>query len=226
MKFYELTVFMTYFNQQCVNVFNLTMEGTPAAVTGSLAAVNAFGAIPTVGVFPSGSVFETIRSIVSSAVTFTQVRCKNPYDDLDFYSVPYPNTIVGAVSGEGQSPTVAYGIRSNQTRLDIQAGQKRFVGVSEGQVGAGGIVGSSMMTALEGLADVMSNPFVYDDEGNDLTFRIVVAKKYNDPEADPPIINTYWPTEAEQLANVASSLTWVPHAATRTQTTRQYGNGR
>ena len=224
--FYELTLFTTYFSQRCVNVFNFILTGTPAAVTGSFGLAYAFGAIPTAGIVLSGSIFEQLQAMVSQYVIFNQVRVKNPYDVTDFYSVPFPNGTIGLQTGEALSPTAALSIFSNQTRLDIQAGQKRYVGVPESYSAAGGTLTSSAMTALQELADRHSEPLTYDDEGNTLTYNLVVAKKYNDLEADPPVVNAYWPTLTQQVANSAVGLLWTPRPYTSTQTTRQYGHGR
>lgn len=225
--FYELVLFMTYYGQQCVNVFNYVMTGTPAVVTGSFGLASAFGALPiTLGEFPVDTMMGEIQGQLSDQLTFNQIRVKNVYDTLDFYSVPFPAGIVGSQGGEAASPAVAYSLRSNQTRLDIQAGQKRFPGVTETHMQPGGLLSSGMVTALTGLADIMSAPLEYTDEGNDLSYQLVVAKKFTDLEAEPPIKNAYWPTEAEQLDNVAASLTWTVRPYVSTQTTRQYGHGR
>lgn len=226
MEFYELVLFMTYFGQRCANVFNFTMTGTPAAVTGSFALAQAFGSIISGGVFPSSSIFHQLWSLLSTGVVFNQVRVKNPYNIMDFYSVPFAGGTAGQNSGEGVSPMTAYSLYSNQVRLDIQAGQKRFPGVVESAVGAGGVLGSGTIAALQIVADRMSAPLIYDDEGNTLTFNVVIAKKYTDLEADPPIRNAYWPTKAEQLANIASGVDWNPRSYVSTQVTRQYGRGR
>lgn len=226
MTFLEVTVFMTYFGQRCVNVYNVVTTDTPAAVTPSFGALQAMGFVPTLGVFPADKFFANMKGPLSNQVVFNQVRIKNPYNDLDFISLPYAATVTGGTSGEATSPLVAYSIFSNQTRLDIQAGQKRFVGVNEANVDSGGIVNSAQVAALQDLCDIMSAPMTYDDEGNLLSYRIVVAKKFTDLEADPPIINGYFPTLELQMANVAQTLLWTPRAYVSSQTTRQYGRGR
>lgn len=224
--FYELTLFSTYIAQRCVNVFNFVLTGTPAAVTGSFGLAHAFGAIASVGLFPEGSLFNTLREVTSSSVIFNQVRIKNPYDVTDFYSVPFAGTVTGEKSGESLSPAIALSLYSNQVRLDIQAGQKRFVGVPEADTQAGGILTSGALTAANVLAGIMSAPLTYDDEGNTLTYTLVVAKKYSDLEAEPPVINSYFPTLATQMDNVASGILWTARTYVSTQVTRQYGRGR
>jgi hypothetical protein len=226
MEFYELILFMTYFGQQCVNVFNFTMSGVPAAVSGSFGLVNAFGAVPSLDIYPAGFLFALLKGNLSDQVFFNQVRIKNPYDNTDFYGLPFPAGLNGDNAGSGLSPATAYSLRSNQVRLDIQAGQKRFVGVCEANIEAGGLLGATTLAAMQDIADVMSGPFTYDDEGNTLTYNLVVAKKYSNPAATPPIANAYFPTLAQQLDNIASGVFWTPRPHTSTQTTRQYGRGR
>lgn len=226
MEFYELVLFMTFFGQRCINVFNFTMTGTPAVVSGAYGLLYAFGVIPDSGLFPAGSIFAQLRNIQSSAVQYNQARVKNPYDPTDFTAVPFAAGVSGAASGEALSPTLAYSFSSSQVRSDIRAGQKRFVGVPEAQVNSGGTIVGALLPTLQELADTMAEPITYDDEGNTLTYNLVVAQKYNDLEADPPIKNAYWPTKSQQLAHLASGGAWTPRPYVSTQTSRQYGHGR
>lgn len=226
MEFYELVLYLTYFGQRCVNVFNFTMSGTPASVSGAFGLAYAFGAIPDGILWDSSSLFGYIRAITVGDAVFNQVRVKNPYDVTDFYSVPFAAGVNGLFAGEAMSPVLAYGVHSNQVRLDIRAGSKRFVGVAENAVDSGGVIDGSFLPSVEDVGEAMSAPLTYDDEGNTLTYNVVVAKKFNDLEADPPIKNAYWPTKAEQLANIASGCLWTAMPNVRSQVSRQYGHGR
>lgn len=224
--FYELSLFSQFAGQRCVNVFNYVLTGTPAAVSGSFGLAYAFGSVLNAGIFPTTGLFAKIKALVSTGVQFTQVRVKNPYDVTDFYSVPFAAGTTGAITGESMSPTQAFSVRSNQTRLDIQAGQKRFPGVSESSVGTEGIVAAGAVTLLTAITTAMSAPASYDDEGNTLLYNIVVAKKTMPPNVEGTDGLGYFPTLSEQLDNVATGLLWTQRAYISTQTTRQYGRGR
>lgn len=226
MEFYELLIFGAYFGQQILNVFNLTLTGTPATVTGSFAVTAAFGAVESVGVFPAGSPFRIISDLVSTSFVFDKVRVVNPYDLTDFYTQPFPTGTTGGAGGSPVSPAVAYGLHSSQVRLDIRSGQKRFAGVTEDNMENGGVVGTSMLALLQDLCDAMSAPMTYDDEGTTLTVNIVVASKPTPAEEPTPAYGGYWGTLTEQTAQIASGGVWTPHTTVRTQTTRQYGRGR
>ena len=68
----------------------------------------------------------------------------------------------------------------------------------------------------------------YDDEGNTLTFTPIVCKKqkYAVPDSDPVrYAYRYFPTEAEQMDEIAEGVTWQAYTQTRSQTSRQYGRG-
>ena len=225
---YELTLFTSYFNQLCINRWNWLMTGTPAAALGSVALVNAFGAIPTAGVFPSGSIFAAIKGLLSNSVIFTQINARALYDVVDFYETPFPANTFGAVTGDSGSPVDAYGFRTNRVRTDIRRATKRFVGVAESQISTGGSLNSSAIAAVADLATKMSTNLSYDDEGNTLTFTPVVLKKekYTVPGSDPVrYAYRYFPTEAEQLDEMAEGVTWEAYTTVRSQTSRQYGRG-
>jgi len=219
-------LFMTYMGQRCLNVFNLVTLDTPAVVTGSFAAASAMGFVPDGAGFPANLFFDQIADSMSNNVTFNQIRVKNPYDVTDFYSQPFASDVTGHTSGESQSPVSAFSVFSNQTRLDIAAGQKRFVGVPESSTGNGGVLTSGALAAWQDVAELMSQPMDYDDEGNTISFRIVVAQKeeYTAPSGKPAY--KYFDTLVEQMDHVATGLLWTPRAYVSSQTTRQYGRGR
>lgn len=226
MEFYELVLYLTYFGQRCVNVFNFTMTGTPAAVTGAYGLAYAFGAIPDGGVWDTSSLFAYIRAITVGDAVFNQVRVKNPYDVTDFYSVPFASGVNGLNSGQAMSPVLAWGVHSNQVRLDIRAGQKRFVGVAEDDVDSGGNVAVAFLPSIEDVAEAMSAPLTYDDEGNTLTYNLVVAKKQTYTTSEGTEATRYFTTKAAQLENIASGLLWTAMPQVRSQVSRQYGRGR
>lgn len=226
---YEVTLFQTYYGQQCLNRWNYLMTGTPAVVTGSFGLLDAMGAIPdgVTGLFPTGGLLATIQTVQSSAVAFDAIVAKAVYDVTDFYELPY----IPAKNGDqgtftGLSPTTSYGFRSNRTRTDIRRGMKRFVGVTENGVVGGGTIEAGMVGALNDIAEAMSDALTYTDEGNDLTFSpIIVSKQAYTPAGSTREAYQYYPTLSEQMDHIAQSILWQPYAQTRTQTSRQYGRG-
>jgi hypothetical protein len=232
MAILELKLQSTYFNQECVNVFAYQSTGTPAAVTLSFALISAFGCIPDTGVYPTGSVFEAIRALQSSSVSYDIVVARDLYSVVDFYETPFNPAAAGIVSGTvGMSPADAYGFRSSRVRSDIKRGTKRFVGVPEGAVTGGGIIESASLTAMGTLATRMGQVLSYDDEGNTLSFApVILGRQRYDPETgDPDPEGTayrYYPTFTEQNAFVAAGIAWDAYNQVRTQTSRQYGRGR
>jgi hypothetical protein len=226
---YELTLFQRFGGQQCINRWNYLLTGTPAAVTGSFALIDAFGGvIPalTPGVFPEDTNMRYIQDLVSSGVQFEALMAKAVYDVTDFYELPYVPAPTGGAGGDSASPTVAFGFRSTRTRTDIRRGMKRFVGVPESAVTTAGSIASAVVPALEDLADGMAAALTYDDEGNTLTFTpIIVSKEPYTPSGSTSQSYRYYPTLAEQLDHIAQSILWQPYAQTRTQVSRQIGRG-
>lgn len=224
---YELTMFGTYYNQQIINRFNYVSTGSPAAVLGSFALMSAFGAIPNDLVYPATAPFAKIMQFLSSAFSVNSItaRAAAEYDPVDFYERPFPTPYSGLSGGDGMSPTVAYGYRTNRVRLDIDRGTKRFVGVPEAAVLGGGVIGSAFFAELVQTATAMSAVLSYDDEGNTLTFSpcVVHKQEYTTPRGKRAY--RYYPTLAEQMSHVALGIQWQPYPTVRTQTSRQYGRG-
>jgi hypothetical protein len=235
MPLYEVTLTQSYQNQQCVNRWNYLGTGTPAAVSMSFALAAAFGAIyDEVHIppqYPTGTILDALIYIQHSGVSSQQLTVINPYSPTDFYQTPFVNPYNGLGSGDGLSPAVAIGFRSTQVRRDIARGTKRFVGVFESETGAGGLVDVSGGSRVNDVADRMTTPLTYDDEGNTLTFApCIVGKERYNPEthlADPAgTAYRYYPVEADQLAKLAVGIIWQGYDHTRTQVSRQYGHGR
>lgn len=229
MPIMEITLEGTFASQQIINRWNYLASGTPSAVSFSFALVSAFGAIEDGGSYPSGTVIDNIRLMVSSQYSFTQSLAKDVYDPVDFYQAPFIPSLAGAVAGESNSPVMAYGFRTNRTRLDIRRATKRFAGVVETEAFSGGVIDSTFVDGeMANLASIMSQTITYDDEGNTLTFQpIVVGKeKYTpNPLAPEKVAYRYYETEAEQLDHIMTSILWEPYPRLRSQVSRQYGRG-
>lgn len=224
---YELTMFGSYFGQQIVNRWNYISSGTEASVLKSFALVSAFGAIDTAGVYPAGSPFITILNALSNAFTVNSVvaRAASLYDPTDFYERPFVTPKAGANTGQGMSPTIAYGFRTNRVRLDIGRGTKRLVGVCEGEVDAGGVINAGGIAAVNAIATKMTDVLSYTDEGATLTFTPCVVQKEEYTTESGKKAYRYYPTLAAQLAHTATSVIWQAYPTVRTQNSRQYGRG-
>lgn len=226
MALLELTLVTVYFDQICVNRWNYVSTGTPAAVTLSFALTSSFGLVGTApdGGFPFGTVANNIRVNLSSSVRFSEALCRNVYSVTDFYATPLVDKF-GAVQGQGMSPAIAYGFRTNRVRTDIGRGYKRFVGVTEEDVSAGGVISPSRLQDLNALASAMSSTLIYVDEGQNITFVPVVCKKERYQPSPTTKAYRYFADESQQLQNVATSVLWQPYVQVRTQVSRQYGRG-
>lgn len=234
MAILEMVLTSTYFNQLCINRWNYVSGGTPAAVLPTFALASAIGAVYDEGhvppEYPPNTLMWLIARMSSNQVHFQQVTVLNVYDPTDFYQTPFVPAYNGAADGEGLSPAVAYGFRTNQVRRDIARATKRFVGATEDRVTPGGVLAAGSAAIWDDLAVMMSDVLEYDDEGNTLTFAPAVCSKlaYDVPQPPPKLPTRaykYYPTLTEQLAHTATGITWEKYSTVRTQTSRQYGKG-
>jgi len=234
MALLELTLQATYFNQEIINRWNYVSTGTPASVTLSFALASAFGCIyDTVAVppgYPANTPFAAIRGIQMNSLAYDQVSVRDVYSDVDFYETPFLQAAAGLVgSGEAMSPTSAAGYRTSRIRADIRRGTKRFAGLSEANVGPGGVFAAAALTAMALVATRMGEVLSYNDEGNTITFTPVIVgkEKYVPNPANPDkFAYRYYPTLAEQEDHWAAGISWDYYTQVRTQTSRQYGRGR
>ncbi len=226
---YELTLFGSYFNQQIINRFNYVSSTVPGAVSGSFALGDVFGAIAagTPKFPPSGTPLFYILNVASSAFTLTSVsvRAASTYDSADFHEFGYASPIAGSQPGSPLSPTQAYGFRTNRIRTDIARGTKRFVGVTEERVAAGGVIAGDFMNSLNDLADSLTAPLIYTDGGSSITFTPCVVSKQEYETDSGRKAYRYYPTLTEQLTHTAVGVEWQAYTQVRTQNSRQYGRG-
>lgn len=227
MALYEVVVVAELFGQQIINRFNYLSAGTLAAVSGSFALTSAFGAVPTgtPPAFAAGTVFDLMRDLQSDDLKINEVVTKNLYSATDFYTIPF-GALTGKSTEGSTTPFIAYGLRTNRTRLDINRGQKRIAGVPETVFGDGGVIVPSIVTALQALAAEMSAVLSYDDEGNTVTFAPVILGRDPEPVNDKGR-KTYplYPTESAQLAHIMQSIIWSEYPEVRSQVSRQYKRG-
>ena len=228
MAFIEAIINQQFSGQLAINRFTYVSSGTPASVSLSFALLSALGFIPdppTATTFPTDTLADAMENIQSTGVRYLSAYARDLYSDTDFYEVPYPQTIEGDRTGEAASPVLAVGFFSNRVRLDVRRGMKRFVGVSESDVGSGGYWGSSFNASLEYMAEKLSETLTYDDEGNTLTFvpAILGVEEYTTPSGKRAYRKYANPTL--QAAHTATGINWSAYPQVRTQVSRQYGRG-
>jgi len=228
MPIMEVTLEQLCEGQSTINRWNYLAGGTPAAVSHSFGLMSALGAIPDGGVYPPGGLVWLIANIQTPPVQFIEMTVRNVYGDTDFYTYPFQNEPLQGQYSDTMAPIFnAIGYRTNRVRQSIRRGQKRFVGVPEGQVSGGGQWDAGYITGyLNPVAAAMSAVLSYDDEGNTLTYApIVVAKEQYIPDPARPdrVAYKYYDTEVEQLEHVAQGIVWSVRSYVSHQTTRRYG---
>lgn len=228
MAILELVVNQSYYGQLVVNRFHYVSSGTPAAVSLSFALVSAAGFIPdppSATTFAEGTLADAFENVQVEALTYVSTYARDLYSVTDFYEIPYVNAITGDRSGEGLSPAVATGFYSNRVRTDIRRGMKRFAGLSESDVGPGGVLAAGFAASTTFMANALGEALTYDDEGNTLTFvpAILGLEEYTTLAGN----RAYRPyaTQSAQLSHVAQGVTWAVYPQARTQVSRQYGRG-
>jgi hypothetical protein len=224
---YVVTLRETYAAQECINRFSFVSTVEPSGITGSLAILQLLGATGIVaGAFPDDTLLKVIQDIQHAEVQFNEIEARNLYDVSDFYTLPFVGDVHGGTaSGNGMSPVLAYGFRSNRVRTDIRRGTKRLVGVNDNFVGAGGVLQAGAFTPMQNIADALTavlNPDNTDSKGT-YTPSVLHYHMYT----SPPARKAYRPfdTEGAQLANVAIGVTWDWIDTVRSQVSRQYGHG-
>ena len=227
MALYEATLQSRYFDQLVINRWNYLGSGSGVGISGAAALAAAMGFVPTAGSFPVSTLAANIHAVLSDELTFVSILARALYDDpSDFYDQTFPTGVNGNQGGDDSStPVLAYGFRTNRTRSDIDRGTKRFAGVVDAAVTDGGVVDASVLTALQAIADSMSDTLAYTTGGSSLSFAPIVVQKfmYTTPPAKKAY--RYYETEAEQLEHIMENVTWTPYDRIRSQTSRQYGHG-
>lgn len=229
MPLYEVTLEQAYAGQQIINRWNYQSGTIPSGSSGAFLAAVAMGAIADDDSepFADDTILGLLQGVQVTAVTFVQLVVKNLYSVTDFFTYAFPPNTTGANNtGEGLSPTAAFGFSSDRTRADIRRAQKRFVGVGENYTDALGVIGASFLTVLQTLGTTMGNPNSVTIDGVTTTFTPCVfgREKYVVEESGKDAYK-YYDTEAEQLTHIATINVFTPKPTTRTQTSRQYGRG-
>jgi hypothetical protein len=228
MPLYEVTLEQVYFGQQCINRWNYQAGSIPGGASGAYLLAVAMGAIADddTPAFDLTTILGKMQQLQSASVTFVEMVVKTLYSVTDFYTYSFPPGTVGTGGGEPLSPVMALGYASDRTRADIRRSQKRFVGLTEGNVEAGGALVGAYQTSAQVLGVMMGNPNTVTVDGVTTVFNPVTLgrEKYH-PPGRTTWAYRYWPTEVEQLTHVANITQFNVKDKARSQTSRQYGRG-
>lgn len=232
MAIFEVVLRQTYEGQEIINRFNYVSSGTPAAVSLSYALAWSLGAVYDAIAVPPGyastKLMGRIASCQATGVRFETLSVRNLYSDTDFYETPFVPELRGNRATDGSAPFNALGFYSTRIRMSVRRGMKRFAGIAENMIDAGGIINSSIMSGIvKALADDLSEVLTYDDEGNQLSFTpAVCGKEAYTVASSGKKAYRYYETEAEQMLHTAVGVQWQAYDTVRSQTSRQRGRGR
>lgn len=220
---FEVTLRQNFLTKPAINRWHFNSSGTPASVSLSFALVSALGGIPApiTGAFPAGSLMEAIAALQADDVVYQEIEAKALYSVTDFYATPFPSGQRGVRTGEVMNNFESFSIRSSRVRTDIGRGFKRFAGVTEDRVNAGGVVASSAVADMQAICDILNAGVTYDDEGTTLTFTSCVLgfQEYTTPKGKPAY--RPYPTLTAQLDHAAIGVIWSPVTLTTTQNSRK-----
>jgi len=230
-KLYEAAVIGTVTGQEYVSRWNYRSDGDDVPSKNSFGLATAMGFIATSGSFIADTIASTLQASSSPDVIWNQIIVRAIYDPVDFVDIPFVPAATGTQnSGDKTAPFLAFGFRTNRVRADIGRGYKRFAGLTEGVMDAGGAVSSAFLAGMVVLAGLMSDTLSFTESSLTVTFTPVVVKKfrYTAPSGKPAY--RYYTTdeggETVQMENLASGVTWEPYDHVRSQVSRQYGKGR
>jgi hypothetical protein len=224
---YEVTLTGEYFGQQIINRWNYLSSGAAVGVVPAVALTTALGFVDDSGAFPVDTLAASIQFQLPPNYRFISLLAKAIREaPTDFYDLAYPLDCVGGNSGgTPMSPVLAYGFKTSRTRTDIARGTKRFVGVLESAVGAGGEWEAGVVTWLDDMASKMSATLSYTDGGSSLSFAPIVVQKEKITLESGKVTYRYYETISEQMEHIAQGIVWDYYRNVRTQNTRQYGHG-
>lgn len=218
---YEITLNQSYFGQRCVNRWNYITPSTGGGVESAVQLANLFGADNASAIPVASTILAGLRAIQAGGVGTDSVFVRAVYDTTDFYEVLYPTPYMGTATGEGQSPVLSYAARTSREDLAIRRGYKRFVGVTEGTIGPGGVLTAPTLTALDTVCTRMEE--ILSVGASDFIPAILKKEAYTTPSGRTAY--RYFDTEDEQRANLYTIGNWSGYTTVRTQISRQYGRG-
>lgn len=220
---FEVLLRQEFLTKPALNRFHFNSSGTPASVSLSFALISALGGIPDpiTGAFPSGSLMEALAALQADDVVYQSIQAEALYSVVDFYDTPFPSGQTGVRTGEVMNNFEAFSIRSSRVRTDVGRGFKRFAGVTEDRVDAGGVISSGAESDLQAICDILNSGIEYDDEGTTLTFTSCVLgfDEYTTPSGRSAYKK--FPSLSEQLDHAAIGVIWAPSRLTTTQSSRK-----
>ena len=228
-QLFEVALFAEYFNQQVVNRWNYYAAEAIANAQGSAVLLQSLGFnFSDFLDAPDTTVAFDLSRMQHITLIYTSCTIRAIYDVNDFVEIGYPSSNNGIFGdGLGAEPFTAIGFRTNRIRQDIGRGYKRFGGIPADLIGSGGVINGGGLLLAGLLATTMSQPLITTVDSQPVTFRPCVVKKQKASDVvDPDFSGSrYYPTLAEQEANLALGITWTPYGQARSQTSRQYGSG-
>jgi len=225
---YEITLEQQFAGQQIINRWNYISDTIPAGQLGALLALVGMGFTPFTDIDPFGieTVAYGLQQLQAVAVNWVQAVGKNIHDPTDYYAYAFPAGTTSVNGGsEAESPVIAVGFATDRTRSDIRRGQKRFTGLTEGQVGDVGQLTAGAKTAWQAVGDTMADVNSITVAGSAVVFTPYVFGRKKTVDEDGNVTYPYWPTDAEQFAHAMRINQWTLKPQIRTQGTRQYGRG-
>lgn len=228
MAIMQVVVTMEYYSQTALNVFHYIASGDPGPVSNSFALIAAMGFAPPLSSpyeFEDGTIARYMQALQSAQLKYRSIFARDLYSDTDFYETAFHPSTQGIAAGDALPPFVAYGFRGSRVNASIRRGSKRFCGVVEGNVAAGGILTSEALTYGPILADLMGDTLGYSLGGASLTFvpAVLQLEKYTTDEGKTAYRKYADP--AVQLTHTAVGVEYSLVGTVRSQVSRQYGRG-
>jgi len=228
MNMYRAVLEQQYAGQQVINTFDFISGEVPSGQLGALLIGVGMGFVPFTGITPfdADTFGGKLQAAQSLAVHYVQLLVKNLYSVTDFFTYAFPADTNGTQGADGLPPINAAGFSSDRTVSNIRRAQKRFVGLTEGQVDSLGVLNTSGLALWEAVGDKMDNVNVVPVDGGSFTFTPYVFSKHKVTRGTPPKVHyDEWPDEATALEHVAKINQFNLKPDVRSQVSRQYGRG-
>jgi hypothetical protein len=228
MALYEVMLRSTYAGQECLNVWNYTSNELVVGDGPAFGLFAAFAGEPTgtPASFPASTVLARLQVMVSNSYQFNSLFVRQIYSSVNFYEGAFVDTFGLQTSGEGLSPTNAFGYRTTRTDLTIRRGTKRFSGVPELASGPLGVIAPAFLPLANALGALMANVLTYDTGLAEWDYVPTIVSKQKTIGPGGSVSYDYYPTLAEQTARSTTGFEYEFYRTIRTQTSRQYGRGR
>lgn len=225
MALYEVTLRQRYNAQQALNVWSYYVAPGLGISPTSLELLTLMGFIPEEGESAprDNSIASYLQTLQNTSVEWLTIEARELYSVTDFYEGAYSPAWVGLYpSDSAMSPFNAYGAFSARVRTDIRRGFKRFVGVSEGAVGAFGALVAGQLSTLTTLCERMSEIL---DGATAVYEPCVISRRKVVDEETGKVTYELYPDPAVQEEHTAHPLVWAPYTTVRTQNSRTVGRG-